>query len=56
MAKDFLLEVGTEELPPKALASFINHIKQTYVDQLEQQGLKYAAIKGFATPRRQTLL
>ena len=52
MAKDFLIELGTEELPPKSLL----HLSQTFhagiVSGLEQQGVRFADAKAYATPRR----
>lgn len=50
--KDLLLELGTEELPPKELSkleqAFCNNIKE----QLVELKLNFASIKSFATPRR----
>ena len=50
--KDFLVELGTEELPPKALAklsdAFANNLKQS----LEKAELSFDSINQFATPRR----
>lgn len=53
MIKDTLLvEVGTEELPPKALkklgTSFLNEFKS----QLDKNDLGYESVSYFATPRR----
>ena len=52
MAQDFLVELGTEELPPKALHTLM----QAFADGIEQ-GLKdaelaYGAVKAYASPRR----
>jgi len=50
--EDFLVEIGTEELPPKALnklsAAFSNNIR----DRLKKAELKFDSIESFATPRR----
>jgi len=50
--KDFLVELGTEELPPKALAklsdSFADNLKQS----LKKAALSFDSIDQFATPRR----
>ena len=47
-----LIELGTEELPPKSLkilaTSFFDHIKS----QLDNSDLSYGEIKWYATPRR----
>ena len=52
MAQDFLVELGTEELPPKALHTLM----QAFADGIEQ-GLKnaelsYGSVKAYASPRR----
>ena len=49
---DFLVEIGTEELPPKALraleGSFAEHLRTG----LNTAGLGFATLRSFATPRR----
>ena len=49
---DLLVEIGTEELPPKALkklsAAFAKGIEQS----LQQAGLAYEGVKTYAAPRR----
>ena len=49
---DFLVEIGTEELPPKALRglrdAFVTGIRQALADNR----LEHGDIKGFASPRR----
>jgi glycyl-tRNA synthetase beta chain len=56
MSKDLLIEIGTEELPPKALKklslAFLTGIKTG----LEKAGLSFVSIKPFASPRRLALL
>ena len=51
-AQDFLVELGTEELPPKALknlsAAFTSGIEQG----LKDAGLSFGAVVSFAAPRR----
>lgn len=51
-AQDFLVELGTEELPPKALknlsAAFTSGIEQG----LKEAGLNFGAVVSFAAPRR----
>jgi glycyl-tRNA synthetase beta chain len=56
MSKDFLVEIGTEELPPKSLNNLMNAFTLGFEAQLQQAKLTHAAIKGFATPRRLALL
>ena len=52
MKENFLVEIGTEELPPKALktlaASFADNVKA----ELNQAGLTFDKIEWFAAPRR----
>jgi glycyl-tRNA synthetase beta chain len=49
---DFLVEIGTEELPPKALLTLQNAFVTALGAGLDKAGLEHGEIKGFATPRR----
>lgn len=49
---DFLVEIGTEELPPKALLSLQDAFVGALRAALEKAGLGHGEIRGFATPRR----
>ena len=49
---DFLLELGTEELPPKLLFKLSNSLKDNLSKELEKLSIKSDSIKAFATPRR----
>ncbi|MDG1344992.1 MAG: glycine--tRNA ligase subunit beta [Candidatus Thioglobus sp.] len=49
---DFLLELGTEELPPKLLLKLSNSLKDNLRKELEKLSIKSDSIKAFATPRR----
>ena len=49
---DFLLELGTEELPPKILLKLSNSLKDNLSKELEKLSIKSDSIKAFATPRR----
>jgi len=51
-ARDLLVEIGTEELPPKALLSLSTSFTAAIVDGLTKAGLSYAEVREFATPRR----
>lgn len=53
---DFLVEVGTEELPPKSLRSLELAFAAGMRSGLESAGLKSGEILSFATPRRLTVL
>ena len=49
---DFLLELGTEELPPKILLKLSKALKDNLSSELEKLSIKSDSIKAFATPRR----
>ena len=50
--RDFLLEVGTEELPPKSLATLAQALADSIDAGLTGAVLKHGAVQWFATPRR----
>jgi glycyl-tRNA synthetase beta chain len=50
--RDFLIEIGTEELPPKALRALAEALVAGIATGLEKASLTHAGIVGFATPRR----
>src|SRR5690606_28710151 len=54
--RDLLIEVGTEELPPKALLSLSQAFEAEIAAQLRKAGLEHDGIEPFATPRRLALL
>ena len=49
---DFLLELGTEELPPKLLLKLSNSLKDNLSLEFEKLNIGLDTIKAFATPRR----
>lgn len=51
-ARDLLIEIGTEELPPKALRSLSLAFESGIKSGLDKSSLSYTAIRRFATPRR----
>jgi len=53
---DFLLELGTEELPPKALKTLIAALHENIEASLKTEELSFTAIKSFAAPRRMAVL
>ncbi len=53
---DLLIELGTEELPPKALLKLITAFKENFATELNQANLSFKEIKEFATPRRLALI
>lgn len=50
--EDFLVEIGTEELPPKALKKLSEAFAQALTDGLVQADLKFETVKVYAAPRR----
>jgi glycyl-tRNA synthetase beta chain len=52
MSADFLIELGTEELPPKALNALSQAFTGGVVAGLNDLGLTYKEIKPYAAPRR----
>ncbi|HQQ64012.1 MAG TPA: glycine--tRNA ligase subunit beta, partial [Pseudomonadales bacterium] len=54
MSSDFLVEIGTEELPPKALKDLLKSFATTLYRELDNAGLAYdkKASQIFASPRR----
>jgi glycyl-tRNA synthetase beta chain len=50
--RDFLVEIGTEELPPKALRLLEQAFAADLVSALAKAGLKHGEVQSFATPRR----
>lgn len=55
-AHDFLIEIGTEELPPKQLKKLISAFCFGVEEGLNRAELDFKTIKPFATPRRLALL
>lgn len=56
MPSDFLLEIGTEELPPKALKNLIATFEEAFTNGLDKAQLAHGTVRAFATPRRLALL
>jgi glycyl-tRNA synthetase beta chain len=50
--KDFLLEIGTEELPAKSQQPLAEALEKNLLQQLDKADLKYAGSQTFSTPRR----
>lgn len=50
--KTFLVEIGTEELPPKALKTLATSFADNVEAELNQAGLSFDKIEWFAAPRR----
>ncbi|MGP1930690.1 MAG: glycine--tRNA ligase subunit beta [Arsenophonus sp. ET-YP4-MAG3] len=55
MKRTFLVEIGTEELPPKILRSLAESFSANFKYQLEKANLQYSKILWYASPRRLAL-
>ncbi|MCE7577842.1 glycine--tRNA ligase subunit beta [Aliivibrio fischeri] len=55
MAKNFLIELGTEELPPTALRSLAEAFASNFEAELKVADLAHQGVKWYATPRRLAL-
>jgi glycyl-tRNA synthetase beta chain len=49
---NLLIELGTEELPPKSLKTLAESFKQNIHDELSKSGFEFDSIASYATPRR----
>ena len=56
MSSNYLFELGTEELPPKALKTLSDSLTNSVKSALTDLQLQYTSIQAFATPRRLALL
>ncbi len=52
ISKNFLVEIGTEELPPKALKTLATSFADNVEAELNQAGVTFDKIEWFAAPRR----
>jgi glycyl-tRNA synthetase beta chain len=50
--RDLLIEIGTEELPPKALGRMRDALQSSLQSLLEENGLAHGNSRAYATPRR----
>ncbi|QIM69164.1 glycine--tRNA ligase subunit beta [Basfia succiniciproducens] len=50
--QNFLAEIGTEELPPKALKKLATAFAENVENELNQAGLTFEKVQWFAAPRR----
>lgn len=56
ITQDFLFEIGTEELPPKALKKMALALKESVKSQLIELKIGFGKIDWFASPRRMAIL
>ena len=55
MTKEFLIELGTEELPPTQLRTLAEAFASNFTTELKEAELDHQGIKWFAAPRRLAL-
>ncbi|MGP1938979.1 MAG: glycine--tRNA ligase subunit beta, partial [Arsenophonus sp. ET-DL9-MAG3] len=55
MQYTFLVEIGTEELPPKSLRLLGESFSINFKHQLDKINLKYGKVFWYASPRRLAL-
>ncbi|EOG1393328.1 glycine--tRNA ligase subunit beta [Vibrio cholerae] len=55
MAKEFLIELGTEELPPKQLRTLAEAFAANFAAELSAADIAHEGVTWFATPRRLAL-
>lgn len=56
MMHNYLLEIGTEEIPAKFMSGVLTQLKELAEKQFNEQRITYSEIKTIGTPRRITLL
>jgi glycyl-tRNA synthetase beta chain len=54
--RDFLVELGTEELPPKSLFAMTQAFADGIARELDAAAIKHGELKSYATPRRMAVL
>jgi len=50
--KDFLLEIGVEEIPAAYISNATERLKNFFIEKLSEQKLPYGSLQIFSTPRR----
>ncbi len=56
MTKDYLFEIGTEEMPAHVVSRSVKQLAERTEKFLKENGLKFKNVKTFSTPRRLTIL
>ncbi len=54
--KDFLFEIGTEEIPAGYISAAVNKLKSYFTSKLKEAKLSYEKISTFSTPRRLAII
>ena len=56
MNKNYLLEIGVEELPARFVSNAMNQIKSYSLEILKKENIEYSNVEVYSTPRRLSLL
>ncbi|MEQ1438995.1 glycine--tRNA ligase subunit beta [Fontimonas sp. SYSU GA230001] len=56
MARDLLLELGTEDLPARYVVPLAEALRKGLAEGLHKRGVTLGAVRGYATPRRIAVL
>lgn len=56
MSKNYLLEIGVEELPAKQVNDALKDLEMNMINMLKEENLNYDKIKAYTTPRRLTII
>ncbi len=56
MNKNYLLEIGVEEIPARYVADALNQIKNNAIQLLKEENVNYDSIEVYSTPRRLSLI
>ena len=54
-SNDFLVEIGTEELPPKALRALMDAFGENLAALVDEAPLDHGEVRAYASPRRLTV-
>ncbi|CAA7042671.1 unnamed protein product [Microthlaspi erraticum] len=54
--RSFIIEIGTEEMPPQDVINASEQLRVLVLQLLENQRLRHGAVKAFGTPRRLVVL
>ncbi|MCX7990701.1 MAG: glycine--tRNA ligase subunit beta [Proteobacteria bacterium] len=55
MKKDYLLEIGTEEIPAGFVIPALENLKERFINLLQENRITFDDVEVFGTPRRMTL-
>ncbi|MGH8578173.1 MAG: glycine--tRNA ligase subunit beta, partial [Gammaproteobacteria bacterium] len=55
-ARDLLVEIGTEELPPRSMRPLSQAFASAVGERLDKEALTHGTVKAYATPRRLALV